>query len=201
MTKRPLAAAAMLALFLGLVSPSVWAAGAGQDEARDAKRQGSFEIVYGHFSINDPLFTEVYAKGGGIEGLAITAALFFNIDFYLEAKYFQKKGELTFTKEETSFVLIPFSVGFRWRIPLGLIEPFIGAGLDYDVYYEKNDIGTALDYAKGSHILAGVSLRPGRKSSVALTARLRYSMVKAEHAGVTVDLSGLEAGASLAFLF
>ncbi len=77
----------------------------------------------------------------------------------------------------------------------------MGGGLDYDVYYEKNDIGTALDYAQGAHVLGGVSLRPGRRSPVALMLRLRYSMVKAEQAGIKVDLSGLEAGAALALLF
>lgn len=192
MTKRRLALAVALAL-LGSTAAAA--------EKAAPTRQGSFEIIYGHFSINDPVFTEVYAAGGGLEGLAITAALFLNIDFYLEAKYFQKKGELTFTKEETSFILLPFSIGFRWRIPLGLIEPFIGGGLDYDVFYEKNDIGTVVDYAKGAHILAGLSLRPGRNAPIALTARLRYAMVKAEHAGTTIDLGGLEAGASLVFLF
>ncbi|MCX6561132.1 MAG: hypothetical protein NTZ26_11555 [Candidatus Aminicenantes bacterium] len=202
MTKRSLAATATLAL-LGLLWLSSPAIAAAQDEGGGAssKRQGSFEIIYGRFSVKDPLFTEVYSAGGSIQGLGITAALFLNIDFYLEAKAFYKKGQLTFTKESTSFLLLPFSVGFRWRAPLGLIEPFVGAGLDYDVYYEKNAIGTALDYAKGTHVLAGVSLRPGRNSPIALTGRLRYAMVKAEHAGVTIDLGGLEAGASLSLIF
>jgi hypothetical protein len=203
MTKRSLAAAATGTLaLLGLLWLSSPAIAAAQDSGGTAsKRQGSFEIVYGSFSVKDPLFTEVYSEGGSIQGLGITAALFLNIDFYLEAKAFYKKGQLTFTKESTSFLLLPISVGFRWRAPLGLIEPFIGAGLDYDVYYEKNDIGTALDYAKGTHVLAGVSLRPGKNAPIALIGRIRYSMVKAEHAGVTIDLGGLEAGASLALIF
>ena len=197
MIKRTAAATAILVLLgsLWLLVPAPLAAQSA------SKRQGSFEVVVGRFDIKDPLFKEVYAEGGGIQGVALTAALFLNIDFYLEAKVFTKKGRLTFTQDPTTFVLLPFSVGFRWRAPLGLIEPFVGAGLDYDVYYEKNDIGTALDYAKGSHILAGVSLRPGRNAPVALTGRLRYAMVKAEHAGVTIDLGGLEMGASLAFIF
>ncbi len=197
MTKRWIATA-LLALLAGAASPRPAAA---QDKDGPLARQGSFEVFFGSFGINDPVFSEVYASGGGIGGLAITAALFLNIDFYLEAKAFPRQGQLTFTKERTDFVLLPFSIGFRWRVPLGLIEPFVGGGLDYAVYYEKNDIGTALDYASGAHILGGVSLRPGRRAPIALMLRLRYSMVKAEHAGIEVDLSGLEAGASLAFLF
>lgn len=203
MTKRRAQAAAAALALLGslLGTASAFAAAPAAQEGGDSRRQGTFEVFYGRFSINDPLFKEVYSEGGGIQGVALTAALFLNIDFYLEAKLFHKKGRLTFTEEATDFVLLPFSVGFRWRAPLGLVEPFLGAGLDYDVYYEKNAIGTALDYAKGAHILGGVSLRPGRRVPVALTARLRYSMVKAEHAGATIDLGGLEMGASLAFLF
>jgi hypothetical protein len=202
MTKRATATAtlALLGLLLSSLPSSLFAAQA-DDKDGGSRRQGSFEIFYGRFSVKDPLFTEIYAEGGSIQGLAITAALFLNIDFYLEAKAFYKKGQLTFTKESTNFLLLPISVGFRWRAPLGLIEPFIGAGLDYDVYYEKNAIGTALDYAKGTHVLAGVSLRPGKNAPIALMGRLRYSMVKAEHAGVTIDLGGLEAGASLALIF
>jgi hypothetical protein len=197
MTKRWIAAA-LLALLAGAAAPPRAAA---QESAGRPARQGSFEVFFGRFGVSDPVFSEVYASGGGIGGLAITAALFLNIDFYLEAKAFPRRGELTFTKEKTDFVLMPISIGFRWRAPLGLVEPFLGGGLDYDVYYETNAIGTALDYAGGSHILGGVSLRPGRNSPIALMLRLRYSMVKAEHAGIEVDLSGLEAGASLAFLF
>lgn len=194
MRKRKAAAIAALAL-LGSLSPL-----AAPLRAADS-RQGTFEVLYGRLSINDPAFQQVYAKGGRLAGIGLTAALFLNIDFYLEAKVFSKKGRLTFSREATRFVLLPFSVGFRWRAPLGLIEPFVGAGLDYDVFYENNPIGTALDYAKGTHILAGVALKPGRRSPLALSGRIRYSMVKAEHAGISVDLGGLEAGASLAFLF
>jgi hypothetical protein len=198
MTRRATTLATLALLGLALLSSP---GPASAQSGAAAKRQGTFEIVAGRFSVNDPLFTEVYAEGGGIQGVVLTAALFLNIDFYLEAKVFTKKGQLTFTQDPTTFVLLPFSVGFRWRAPLGLIEPFVGAGLDYDVYYEKNDIGTALDYAKGTHILGGISLRPGKNAPIALTGRLRYAMVKAEHAGVTIDLGGLEMSASLAFIF
>lgn len=186
MTKRALVLAAVLALC---------------GTARAAERQGSFEILLGQYRINDPLFETIYQKSGPIRGLAITAALFFHIDFYLEAKVFTRKGRLSFSEEATDFFLIPFSVGFRYRAPLGLIEPFIGAGLDYDVFYEKNPIGTVVDYARGTHFLAGVSLRPGLNAPIAVTGRLKYTMVKAVHGGRTIDLGGFEAGAGLSLLF
>jgi hypothetical protein len=186
MTKRVFVLAAVLAL-----------CGA----ARAAERQGSFEILLGNFRINDPLFETIYTNSGPIRGLAITAALFFHLDFYLEVKMFTQKGQLSFSRETTNFSLIPFSVGLRYRAPLGLIEPFIGAGLEYDIFYEKNLIGTAVDYARGTHFLAGVSLRPGRNFPIAVTGRLKYTQVKAVHNGRTIDLGGFEANGGLSLIF
>jgi len=187
MTKRVFVLAAVLAL-CGAASAAI-------------ERQGSFEILLGNFRINDPLFETIYTNSGPIRGLAITAALFFHFDFYLEVKVFTQKGLLSFSREATNFSLIPFSVGFRYRAPLGLIEPFIGAGLDYDVFYEKNSIGTTVDYARGSHFLAGVSLRPGRSFPVAVTGRIKYTAIKAVHGGRTIDLGGFEAGGGLSLIF
>jgi len=117
MKKTALALAAMLALLAG--------------RGLASGRQGTFEILYGSYTVNDARFAKIYPSSGGIEGLALTAALFFNLDFYLEAKVFSQAGQLTYTKENTKFVLLPFSFGIRWGVPLGILEPFAGAGLDY----------------------------------------------------------------------
>ena len=184
-------AALALALMLALLG--------GRGFASD--RQGTIELLFGHNSINDARFSKIYTSGGSIAGLALTAALFYNLDFYLEAKVSSQAGQLTYTKEKTKFVLLPFSFGIRWGAPLGVLEPFIGAGLDYYVYYEDNIIGTAVDYARGGHIMGGLRLNFGKDVPLSLSGRIKYTSIKATRNSFTVDLGGFEISAGLAFVF
>ena len=188
MIKRWLTVAAALALL-------------GAAAVRAADRQGTFEILYGNYRVNESLFDMLYGRSGALYGAALTATLFSHFDFYLEAKIFSKQGRLSYTQEKTRFLLVPFSLGLRYRLPLGLVEPFLGAGIDYYIYSESNPIGTVVDHARGSHLLAGLSLRPGANSPVALTGRLKWTTAKASHGGRTIDLGGLELGAGLTFIF
>ena len=187
MKKTALALAAMLALLGGRGIAS--------------GRQGTVEILYGRYTVNDARLAKIYASSGSIEGLALTAALFFNLDFYLEAKVFSQAGQLTYTKEKTKFVLFPFSFGIRWGAPLGVFEPFVGAGLDYYVYYESNAIGTAVDYARGAHLMGGVRLNFGKDVPLSLSGRVKYTSLKATRGAFTVDLGGVEFSGGLAFVF
>jgi hypothetical protein len=166
-----------------------------------AGRQGTIEILYGRYTVNDARFASVYSKNGPIEGLALTARLFFNIDFYLEAKVFSRAGQLSYSQASTKIVLVPFSFGLRYGVPLGIFEPFFGAGLDYYVYYEKNPIGTALDYARGSHVLGGLRLNFGKDFPISLSGRIKYTWIKAARGDITVDLGGVEFSGGLAFVF
>ena len=166
-----------------------------------AGRQGTFEILYGRYTVNDARFALIYSKNGPIEGLALTARLFYNIDFYLEAKVFSQSGQLTYSRASTKIVLVPFSFGLRYGIPLGIFEPFFGAGLDYYVYYEKNPIGTAVDYARGSHVLGGLRLNFGEDIPISLSGRIKYTSIKATRGDITVDLGGVEWSGGLAFVF
>jgi hypothetical protein len=187
MKKTALALAAMLALTAGMGFAS--------------SRQGTLEILYGRTSVNDSRFAAIYSKSGSIGGLALSAALFFNLDFYLEAKVSTQTGRLSYTQASTRIVLLPFSFGIRYGAPLGFFEPFIGAGLDYYVYYENNTIGTAVDYARGAHVLGGLRINFGKDIPISLSARIKYTSIKATRGSVTVDLGGPEITAGLAFVF
>jgi hypothetical protein len=187
MKKTAPALALMLALLSGLGFAS--------------NRQGTIELLFGSNSINDARFSKIYTSGGSIGGLALSAALFYNLDFYLEAKVSSQAGQLTYTKEKTKFVLLPFSFGIRWGAPLGVLEPFIGVGLDYYVYYEDNVIGTAVDYARGGHVMGGLRLNFGKDVPVSLSGRIKFTSIKATRGAVTVDLGGVELSGSLGFVF
>jgi outer membrane protein W len=166
-----------------------------------ADRQGSFQLLYGQYSVNDARFEKIYAKRGPVAGVALTASLFLNLEFYLEAKFLSHTGKLTYTQEKTSFYLIPFSFGLRYVAPLGIIEPFVGAGLDYFVYYETNTIGTAVDYTRGEHAMAGIRLNFGKGVPISLSGRVKYTLAKATRNERTIDLGGLELAGGVAFVW
>jgi hypothetical protein len=167
----------------------------------DIRPQGTVEFYLGNYRIAEPIFKTVYQPGGSIQGLGLTANLFANFDFYFEVKGMAKTGSLSYSQEKTDFVLIPISLGLRAAFPVAFVVPFAGAGLDYFVYYEKNPIGTTLNYAKGWHLQGGVYLRFGKSFPILPFVKAKWSLVKAALGTRTIDLGGIEYGAGLAVAF
>jgi hypothetical protein len=163
--------------------------------------QGSVEFTLGSYSMNEPRFEAAYPKGGLMGGLTLSSAVVSNFNFYLDIKYYSRKGALTFSKEKTTFYLVPIDLGFRYIYPLGFFHPYLGAGLDFYFYYEDNPIGTVLNYTNGYHITGGTYLRFAKSVPVMLNIRVKYTWAKAEEDTKQIQLGGLEYCAGLAFAF
>lgn len=168
---------------------------------QNSKRQGTFELYIGNYQINEPRFKDVYEKGGSIRGIALSSSIIFGFDFYGEIKEFYKVGSLTYTKEETKFLLLPVSFGIRYVLSGKYLFPYLGGGKDIYVYYETNTIGKVLDFADGYHLLAGVYVQLGEGSPVFLNLKIKYTRVKTIENDLTVELGGFEYGGSLAIAF
>jgi len=166
-----------------------------------AIRQGSLEFTLGRYSMNEPRFEAVYPEGGLMSGLTISAALFSNLNFYLDLKYYSRQGALTFSKEKTKFYMVPLDIGVRYIFPLGTFHPYLGAGADFYFYYEDNAIGTALSSANGYHILGGLYFQFAKDFPVIVDFRVKQTWARAEEDGIAVQLGGLEYSAGLAFVF
>jgi len=151
--------------------------------------------------MNEPRFEAVYPTGGLMSGLAISAAIVSDVNFYLEVKYYARQGELSFSKEKTDFYMVPISLGVRYIFPLGLFNPYFGAGADFYFYYEDNPIGTTMNYANGYHASGGTYLRFSKTVPLMLNLKVKYTWVRAEQEGIQVQLGGLEYGAGLVFTF
>lgn len=164
-------------------------------------RQGSVELIFGSYNMNEPRFDAVYPGGGTMAGLGLSAAIASNVNFYLEIKYYVRKGTLTFTKEKTEFTLVPISLGVRYIFPFGIVNPYAGAGADFYFYYEDNPIGTVLNYTNGYHFLAGSYIQIWKKVPVLINLKLKYTTARAEENSVKIQLGGLEYTASLVFTF
>ena len=163
--------------------------------------QGSIEFLLGNYNMNEPRFEAVYPGDGFIAGVGLSSALVSNINFYLEIKAYTQKGTLTFTKEETDFVLVPVSLGARYIFPFGLFNPYAGAGVDFYFYYEDNPIGTVLNYANGRHFLAGIYVQLHKKVPILINLKLKHTSARAEENDIKIQLGGLEYSASLTFVF
>lgn len=181
------------ALLLALVAPSF--------AQTLPKEQGTFEFYYGRYDIKDTRFTDVYQKGGSIQGLLLSSALAFGFDFYSEIKAFYKTGTLTFTEEKTTFLLLPLALGVRYILPGNFLRPYAGGGMDFYFYYENNPIATTLNITTGYHLTAGLYLQFGKNSPLRLNGKVAYTRVKTTEDGITIELGGLEYGAGIAIVF
>jgi hypothetical protein len=164
-------------------------------------RQGSVEFTLSGYAMNEPRFDAVYKSGGLMSGLSLSSAIVSNVNFYLDIKYYSREGELTFSKEKTTFYIVPVSLGFRYIYPFGLFNPYLGAGLDFYFYSEDNPIGTVLNYANGYHITGGTYIRVFRSVPVLINLRLKYTWANAEENNISIQLGGFEYGAGLALAF
>jgi hypothetical protein len=163
--------------------------------------QGSVEFTLGSYNMNEPRFDAVYPSGGMMSGLTLSSAVASNVNFYLDIKYYSREGTLTFSKEKTTFYLVPIDVGVRYIYPLGHFHPYFGVGLDFYFFYEDNPIGTVLNYTNGFHFTGGSYFRFAESIPVLLNARLKYTWAKADENLNEVQLGGLEYCLGLAFVF
>lgn len=163
--------------------------------------EGSIEVILGGYAMNEPRFDAVYPKGGLLAGLGASARIISNLNLYLEAKYWEREGELTFSGESTTFRLFPISLGIRYILPLGVFNPYAGAGGDMYFYYEDNAIGTTINSASGYHATAGTYLRLSRNVPLMVNLKAKYTWVHAAEGDFEIKLGGLEYAVGLALAF
>ncbi len=185
---------------LGTILAVVLTASAGLSMPKTA-RQGTLEFFAGRYDIREPLFKTVYREAGSIQGLILSSSLILNFDFYLEFKALYRKGELTYTKEKTTLVLAPVSLGLRYTLPLGFLQPYAGGGIDYFVFFETNPIGSYFNYVRGYHGLGGVYLRFAKGFPVLLNLRAKFTKATFTVNDRNIELGGPEFGASLVLAF
>ena len=165
------------------------------------ERQGTVEVFLGNYNMREPLFKTVYQQGGSLQGLILSSALVFNVDFYLELKALYKTGQLTYSKEKTTLLLVPVSLGLRYVLPLGFLQPYAGGGLDFFLFYESNPIGSLFNYVQGYHFLGGFYLRFAKSFPILLNFRIKTTQALAEVNNRKVELGGLEYGGGLVLAF
>ena len=136
------------------------------------------------------LYEEVYGKNNLIYALDVGYNFGKYFQVFLRGEYFSAKGELTFTKEETTLTIIPMEMGFRFKYMLGreMVYPYIGLGGGYYLCKEENVIGTVEEGKIGFFGEIGCNIYFVKSFFFDLKAK--YSVIKIDGAE-TVDLGGL----------
>jgi len=154
------------------------------------------ELRGGYFSPSEQAFREIYG-GGPAYGADVVVGIWKRLDLWVGGGYFYKKGELSFTAEETFVKVRSFGWGVRYGHSLGRFDLYGGAGLDYFLYDEENPIGEASAGKIGPEFRAGAFYRlTGRFSAGAFAS---FTTCVVSPAQYEFNLGGLSAGLVLSY--
>lgn len=149
-----------------------------------------------YFSPTDADFKSIYG-GGLMYGLESAFTLTHGLDIWLDAGYFAKTGQLSFTKEETKLTLVPIGAGLRYSYLLGKIAPYLGAGVRYFIYKESNVLGNVNEGGIGFVGKVGVLI--SAISWVNFDLGVGFSSCKLKPADFEFNVGGLELSLAITF--
>ena len=156
------------------------------------------ELKAHYFSPSEEAFQDIY--GGGIAyGAEASLGVWEELEVWFGGSYFSRKGELTFTKEETTLEIIPLGAGAKYRIISGSFSFYIGLGLNYYQYKEKNPIGDVSEGVLGYIGKAGSYVKVTDRLLIDLY--MNYSYCKIKPADFDINIGGIEAGVGIGFRF
>jgi len=147
----------------------------------------------GYYSVPDSIYRDSYGSGNLMYGVFLSYDFMRNFEFRGEVGYFKDTGEMTLTKEEIKFSIIPVVLGVRIKlIEIEILSPYLGAGVDFYSFKEKARIGDTSDATLGYHIEGGSYISLGQRFYIDLN--LRYVKADAKPYDETFKLGGFKVG-------
>ncbi|MFC2158586.1 outer membrane beta-barrel protein [Acidobacteriota bacterium] len=157
-----------------------------------------FKISGSYFYPSDSWFQDIY--GGGIKlGGELAFKVWDRLDLWIDGGFLSRKGELTFTKEETKLRIIPVGGGLRYRLTSGTFNLYMGAGVTYFMFHEENVIGTVDSGGVGFTGKVGALIKVTR--GLIFDIFVNYLNGKMTPADFTINVGGIEAGLGIGFEF
>lgn len=156
------------------------------------------EVRAQYFAPRDALFRDVYG-GGWMFGGEGTLRLGKHLGVWLGGSVLTKRGELTYTREETKLEIFPAGVGLKGLISAGRADFYAGAGLMAFHFSERNPIGRVDQASLGYALKAGTLLRLG--DGLVLDLYADFTDCRMQLAGVKFNVGGFNAGLGLGFEF
>jgi len=152
-----------------------------------------------YFIPSEQAFKDIYGSGimyGGEIGVSIWN----NFELWVIGSYFSKKGELTFTGEETKLRILPTGAGIRYVHPTGkTIDIYGGMGICYFSYKEENPIGDVSTSKIGYLGTAGTYVKVS--DGLFFDLFIDYSYCKIQPADFSINIGGFGAGVGIGYNF
>ena len=154
----------------------------------------------GYYAVPDSIYRDTYGSGNLMYGVFLSYDLMRNFELRGEVGYLKDKGEMTLTKEEITFSILPVVLGVRIKIiETKNLSPYLGAGVDFYSYKERARIGDTSDSTIGFHVEGGSYISLGRRFTIDLN--LRYVKADAKPYDETFKLGGWRAGVGVGYSF
>jgi len=157
------------------------------------------EVKGMYFQPTDQNFKEVYKGGLSFGGEVIVLSVWEQIDIWAGGHYFTKKGELTFTKEDTTIRILPIYGGIKIRLNRQqALYPYIGGGVGYFFYKEENPIGKV---TKGKIGVVGQAGLLFRRGVFVIDLQVSYTYCKVKSGEFKENLGGIHGGVGFGIEF
>lgn len=158
-----------------------------------------FQIQGNYFHPSQTVFRDIYGSGF-MYGFEIDKGVWKNIRVWLGARYFQKHGELTYTKERTLVNMLPVGLGIKYEYAgKEKIKLYAELGLRYNAFRESNVLGRVQEERLGFVFGIGSAFKISEKFFIDLF--IDYSSCKFRSADFNIQIGGLEAGLGFGYQF
>jgi hypothetical protein len=149
-----------------------------------------------HLLAQEECTTAVVSGNAAVDGRPL---LWKNLELWVGASFFSKKGELSFTGEETKVRIIPIGGGVKYISSVGGINYYSGIGINYYLYKETNPIGDASKGGFGILGMIGSFMKVTR--GLIIDLYIDYSYCKMKPADYRINIGGFEAGIGIGYEF
>ena len=153
------------------------------------------------YAVTDSLYKDVYGTGNLMFGAFLSFEFMKRLELRAEANYYKDAGEMTVSKEEIKFTLIPLVAGIRFKLINSKISPYLGAGIDFCYYKEAlpERIEDVSESKLGFHGELGTYLKVTH--NLFLDLNIRYLKLDVKPLNETVKLGGIRAGVGFGIAF
>src|SRR4030042_6549138 len=154
----------------------------------------------GYYSVADSIYKDTYGSGDFIYWGSLSYDLLRSFEIRGEVGYFKDKGQMTLTREEIKFSMIPVVIGMRVKlVKIKKLSPYLGAGVGFYSFKERARLGDTSDSTTGFHIEGGSYIALGQRFHIDLN--LRYVKADAQPFDETIKLGGWRAGVGVEYSF
>lgn len=163
-------------------------------------RAQDFVVVFKthYFSPSDRIFRAIYG-GGWTYGAEATIRPWKNVGFWIGGHLYTKKGELTFTREETKLEIFPIGGGLKYMFTSGRTDFYAGLGIGYFHFSETNPIGNVDKAHIGTSAKIGTLIR--LQQAIVLDLFIDYTYCRITPVDIAINIGGFLAGAGLGVEF